>query len=74
MTGLPRLGRDGLPSGTHSAARSPISSRAVPADLVRAWSDKTEVAAERFIAWLGIAPGKFFAWRKRYRKANEHNG
>jgi hypothetical protein len=40
---------------------------------VRAWSDKTEIAAERFIAWIGVARGKFFDWRKRYGKANEHN-
>jgi len=30
--------------------------------------------AERFIAWLGVARGKFFDWKKRYGKANEHNG
>lgn len=34
---------------------------------------KTEIAANRFIAWLGIARGKFFDWKKRYGKANEHN-
>ena len=42
-------------------------------DFVRVWADTTELAAERFIAWLGIARGKFFAWKKRYGKANEHN-
>jgi putative transposase len=41
---------------------------------VRVWSDKTEIAADRFVAWIGIARGKFFAWKKRYGKANEHNG
>lgn len=40
---------------------------------MRDWSAKTEIPAERFIAWIGIARGKFFAWRKRYGKANEHN-
>lgn len=40
---------------------------------MRAWSDKTELAIDRFIAWIGIARGKFFAWQKRYGKANEHN-
>ena len=24
--------------------------------------------------WLGIAKGKFYEWKKRYGKANEHNG
>lgn len=27
-----------------------------------------------FVAWLGIARGKYFAWVGRYGKANEHNG
>jgi putative transposase len=43
-------------------------------DFVRMWSDKTEIAADRFIAWIGVARGKFFEWRKRYGKVNEHNG
>ena len=43
-------------------------------DFVRVWSDKTELAADRFVAWIGMARGKFFAWKKRYGKANEHNG
>ena len=41
---------------------------------MRAWSDKTEIAVERFIAWLEMPRGKFFDWQKRYGKANEHNG
>jgi len=41
---------------------------------VRVWSTKTEIAAERFVAWIGLARGKFFAWKNRYGKANEHNG
>jgi putative transposase len=42
-------------------------------DFVQAWSEKTELPVERFIGWIGIARGKFFDWRKRYGKANEHN-
>ena len=42
-------------------------------DFVRKWSCKTELPAEHFIAWIGVARGKFFDWRKRYGKANEHN-
>jgi putative transposase len=37
------------------------------------WSEKTEIAADRFIRWVGVARGKFFDWKKRYGKANEHN-
>jgi putative transposase len=39
---------------------------------VRVWSDKTELPAGKFIGWLGIGK-KFFAWKERYGKANEHN-
>lgn len=28
----------------------------------------------RFIGWLGLAPGKFYDWKQRYGKVNEHNG
>ena len=42
-------------------------------DFVRTWTERTELPVERFIGWLGIARGKFFAWRIRYGKANEHN-
>lgn len=27
----------------------------------------------RFLGWIGVAKGKFYDWRKRYGKANEHN-
>lgn len=37
------------------------------------WSPKTELALSRMVCWLGIAPSKFYAWRGRYGKANEHN-
>jgi putative transposase len=26
------------------------------------------------VLWLGIAPSKYFDWKKRYGRANEHNG
>jgi putative transposase len=40
---------------------------------VRTWSEKTEISVERFAAWIGVARGKFFDWKKRYGKVNEHN-
>ena len=43
-------------------------------DFVRRWSDRTEIGVGRFIQWLGIRAGKFYEWRERYGKANEHNG
>jgi transposase InsO family protein len=27
----------------------------------------------RFITWIGVHRGKFYAWKERYGKANEHN-
>lgn len=43
-------------------------------DFVAEWSTKTSLPAASFIAWIGLAKGKFYAWKKRYGKANEHNG
>jgi len=42
-------------------------------DFVRRWSDRTEIGARRFIEWLGVRASKFYDWRERYGKANEHN-
>lgn len=42
-------------------------------DFVRIWSEKTEIIAERYVSWLGVSRGKFFDWKKRYGKVNEHN-
>jgi transposase InsO family protein len=43
-------------------------------DFVRRWSDRTEIGVGRFVKWIGIRGGKFYEWRERYGKANEHNG
>ena len=43
-------------------------------DFVRRWSEKTEIGVGRFIPWLDIRPSKFYDWRERYGKGNEHNG
>jgi hypothetical protein len=37
-------------------------------------SEKTEIGAGRFIVWLDITASKFYDWRERYGKVNEHNG
>ena len=42
-------------------------------DFVRRWSEKTEIGAGRFIERLDIAASKFYDWRDRYGKVNEHN-
>ncbi|HLK67609.1 MAG TPA: hypothetical protein VKU19_29435 [Bryobacteraceae bacterium] len=43
-------------------------------DFVRRWSEKTEIGAGRFIGWLDITASRFYDWRERYGKVNEHNG
>ncbi|MCD6393055.1 MAG: IS3 family transposase, partial [Planctomycetes bacterium] len=40
---------------------------------MRRWSDKTDIAAARMIPWIGITRSKFYDWRSRYGKVNEHN-
>jgi len=42
-------------------------------DYVNRWSDRTSLPATLFVGWIGIGRGKFYQWRQRYGKANEHN-
>jgi transposase InsO family protein len=42
-------------------------------DFVCDLSARTELPATRLIDWVGIGRGKYFDWRQRYGKANEHN-
>jgi putative transposase len=42
-------------------------------DFVVRWSEKTEIALRLLVLWLGISLSKFYDWRKRYGKVNEHN-
>jgi transposase InsO family protein len=43
-------------------------------DYVRHWKDRTGVPAKQIVAWLGVQAGKFYDWKNRYGKVNEHNG
>jgi len=43
-------------------------------DFIDAWSAKTEIPQATFIRWVGVSRGKFFDWKQRYGKLNEHNG
>jgi hypothetical protein len=43
-------------------------------DFVRRCSEKTEIGVGRFPQWLGIGASKFYDWRQRYGRVNEHNG
>lgn len=43
-------------------------------DFIGAWAAKTELSVDQWVQWVGMAHGKFYAWKQRYGKANEHNG
>ena len=43
-------------------------------DYVHHWKKRTGVPAKNIVQWIGIAEGKFFDWKKRYGKINQHNG
>jgi putative transposase len=43
-------------------------------DFVNYWQERAEMALRLFIRWLGIASSKFYQWRSRYGRVNEHNG
>ena len=43
-------------------------------DFCNDWAQETELPMTRFVEWLTLSPGKFYAWKKRYGKVNEHNG
>jgi putative transposase len=51
----------------------PHDTRDTIVDFVRNWSDKTDIAAGRFLPWLGIGTSKFHDWKHRFGKVNEHN-
>ena len=38
------------------------------------WSQRTRLPQMRFVDWIRISPSKYADWKKRYGKANEHNG
>ncbi len=43
-------------------------------DYVQYFSDKTEIVAADFIRRIGITRSKYYDWKERYGKVNEHNG
>lgn len=43
-------------------------------DFIRGWAEKTDLAIERLLEWLELSAGKFYDWRQRYGRTNQHNG
>jgi putative transposase len=42
-------------------------------DFIAHWPERTKIGALRLVGWLGLSRSKFYSWRNRYGKANEHN-
>jgi transposase InsO family protein len=42
-------------------------------DFAARWSDRAELPQKNLVAWIGLATSKFYDWKKRYGKVNEHN-
>ena len=42
-------------------------------DYVRYWSDRTQIKADKMVNWIGITHSKYYDWRCRYGRVNEHN-
>ena len=43
-------------------------------DFVTELVERTELRVEKVVGWTGVSRGKFYEWKQRYGKANEHNG
>lgn len=42
-------------------------------DYVAKWKQRTELPVGKLVTWIGIGASKFYDWKKRYGKVNEHN-
>ena len=60
--------------GTLTGTWVPHDTRDDLIDYVRYWSERAEIPNRRFVSWIGISTSKFYDWRKRYGRVNEHNG
>lgn len=42
-------------------------------DFTAKWSEKAEISQSCFVGWLQISRSKYYNWKARYGKVNEHN-
>ena len=42
-------------------------------DYVQHWQKRTDLGVAHFVVWLGISTSKYFDWKSRYGRVNEHN-
>ena len=52
----------------------PHDTRDAIVDYVNYWTQRAESSAQRVVGWIGVSGSKYCDWKKRYGKANEHNG
>ena len=52
----------------------PKDTRDAVVDLVKGWSEKSEIGLGNFIDWLSISRSKYYDWVGRYGQENQHNG
>ena len=64
----------GYAGGSLNGAWIPHDRRDEVVDFVNTISTKTRLPVQQVVEWCGLARGKFYDWRKRYGKVNEHNG
>lgn len=43
-------------------------------DFVNSMHERTEISQVQILKWFGLSRSKYYDWRKRYGKSNEHNG
>jgi len=59
--------------GALRGAWVPHDTRDKVVDYVNYWTKRTQLPAQRFLAWIGLGTSKFHGWKHRYGKVNEHN-
>jgi len=42
-------------------------------DFIAHRSERAEIGALQLVGWIDLSRSKFYSWRDRYGKANEHN-
>jgi transposase InsO family protein len=51
----------------------PHDTRDTVIDFITRLTEQTEIPAKRVVSWVGISRGKFFDWKERFGRVNEHN-
>lgn len=51
----------------------PPDTRDTLIDFINHWAGRAELPATQLVRWIGLSQSKYFNWRRRYGKANEHN-